>query len=67
MPASDHPIPECEFAPIDNCLENVGKVEILPKLKDWLIHKTPFVLSGPPGCGKRYLLHQALEGRCVAE
>ena len=31
------------------------------------MHKTPFVLSGPPGCGKRYLLHQALEGKHVAK
>ena len=38
-------LPDCDdFAPITDWFHDDGKVQILPKLKDWLKHQIPVVL-----------------------
>ena len=56
-------VPICEGVALQDFIPDVGKTSVIPKLKKWLAD-TPFLLCGPPGCGKKHLLHQALNGQC---
>ena len=55
-------IPFSDQMTIHDVISDVGKTSVIPQLKKSL-ENLPFLLCGPAGCGKKYLLHQALESR----
>ena len=55
-------IPFSDQMTIQDVISDVGKTSVIPQLKKSL-ENLPFLLCGPAGCGKKYLLHQALQSR----
>ena len=55
-------IPFSDQVTIQDVINDVGKTSVIPQLK-MSLENLAFLLCGPAGCGKKYLLHQALESR----